>query len=299
METKNRKKGFFLAFIATLALASVYIFSKSALNRVHLFQFGFYWFLVALFLNFIFIKITGKKINLNEYTLKERFAILINALLETVGTILFFSAIEFTENPAIISFLVNLGPVFTLALAYFLLHERFKKGEYFGIIFTLFGVIIINYNQETAFQDLYSRSTIYITISSLMYALAGIIAKKNIHRIEPVILSIARIVSLLMVSMFFMLYEGLTFKIGFDAFAFISAGAFMGPFLAILASYYSFKYIEISLTNIIMSTKSVLVVAGSYLFLHKMMQNNQLIGGALTIIGIIAISMVNRKKKIK
>ena len=77
---------------------------------------------------------------------------------------------------------------------------------------------------------------------------------------------------------------------------FIAVGAFMGPFLAILTSYYSFKYIEVSLTNIIISTKSVLVVISSYLFLNTIMSINQLLGGAFTIIGIITISLVKRKK---
>lgn len=296
MEEKNRRKGFVLAFIATLALASVYIFSKSALNKVHLFQFGFYWFLVALILNFIFIKISGKKIYYRKYSKKERFAILINAIFETAGTILFFSAINFSKNPAIISFLVNLGPVFTLILAYFFLKERFKTGEYFGIIITLLGVLIINYSPSTSFSALFSKTTGYIVFASLFYAIAVIIAKSNIQKIEPVILSISRTIMLMLVSLFFMLYEGLSFKISIDALLFISGGAFMGPFLAILTSYYSFKYIEVSLTNIIMSTKSVLVVISSYLILHTVMHTNQLVGGAFTIAGIIIISIVKRKK---
>lgn len=296
MDDKNRRKGLILAFVATIALASVYIFSKSALNRVHLFQFGFYWFLVALVLNFIFVKITRKKISFKKYTKKERFAILSNAIFETAGTILFFSAINFSENPAVISFLVNLGPVFTLILAYFFLKERFRLGEYIGITITLLGVLIINYSPETSFSALFSKATAYIVFASLFYAIAVIIAKSNIQRIEPVVLSISRTIMLMLVSFSFMLYEGLSFKIGFDAFLFIAFGAFMGPFLAILTSYYSFKYIEVSLTNIIMSTKSVLVVVSSYLFLHTIMHGNQLIGGAFTIAGIIAISMVKRKK---
>jgi drug/metabolite transporter (DMT)-like permease len=296
MEEKNRRKGFILAFIATLALASVYIFSKSALNKVHLFQFGFYWFLLALILNLIFVKITGKKINYKKYSKKERFAILTNAIFETLGTILFFSAINFSDNPAVISFLVNLGPVFTLILAYFFLKERFRIGEYFGITITLLGVLIINYSPESSFHELFSKATGYIVFASLFYAIAVIIAKRNIQKIEPVVLSISRTIMLMFVSFFFMLHEGLSFKIGFDALLYIAGGAFMGPFLAILTSYYSFKYIEVSLTNIIMSTKSVLVVISSYLILDTVMHGNQLVGGAFTIAGIITISMVKRKK---
>ena len=134
MIDKERKKGVFLAFVATLALANVYIFSKAALNVVHLYQFGFYWFGFALILNLIFIKITKKKIKLSEINRKAWFAILGNAFFEVLGTVLFFSAIKLIENPAVVSFIVNLGPIFTLILGFFFLNERFKLIEYGGKI---------------------------------------------------------------------------------------------------------------------------------------------------------------------
>ncbi|MEN8121676.1 MAG: DMT family transporter [Bacteroidota bacterium] len=294
MFNDERKKGVLLAFIATLALANVYIFSKAALNKVHLFQFGFYWFGFALILNLIFIRITKKKIKLSEINRKARLAIFLNAFFEVLGTILFFTAIKLVENPAIVSFIVNLGPVFTLILGFFFLSERFKLIEYGGIAITLIGVLLINYSSGTSFAELLSKGTLIIVFSSLFFSIALTIAKKNIQKIEPVILTSSRIILLLLISFAFVLIEGLSFSVDVSSVLYMAGGAFMGPFLAVLSSYYSLKYIEVSITNIIISTKSVLVIIGTYFFFNLVMSGNQLVGGALTIVGIVVISLAKR-----
>ena len=298
MFNDERKKGILLAFVASLALANVYIFSKAALNVVHLFQFGFYWFGFALILNLVFIRITKKKINLSEINRKARFAIFWNAFFEVLGTVLFFSAIKLVDNPAIVSFIVNLGPVFTLTLGFFFLNERFKFIEYGGIGITLIGVLVINYSSDTSFAEMLSKGTLIIIFSSLFFSIALTIAKRNIKTIEPIILTSSRIILLFIISFVFILIEGLSFSIDMSSVLYIAGGAFMGPFLAVLSSYYSLKYIELSITNIITSTKSVLVIIGSYFFFNAVMSDNQLIGGSLTIVGIIVISLAKRIKKL-
>lgn len=293
----ERTKGFVFAFIATFALANVYIFSKAALNVVHLFQFGFYWFGFALILNLLFIRITKKKIKLSEIDQKAWIAISANAFFEVLGTVLFFSAIQMTENPAIVSFIVNLGPVFTLLLGFFFLKERFNRIEYGGIFLTLVGVLIINYKPGASFFDVFSKGTLMVILSTFFFAIAVIIAKKNVLKIEPIVLTSSRIILLLLISLGFLVKENLSFSIPPVVLLYIAGGAFMGPFLALLSSYYSLKYIEVSISNIIISTKSVLVVIGTWIFFSTVMSGNQFLGGALTMIGIIVISLSKRIKK--
>jgi len=79
---------------------------------------------------------------------------------------------------------------------------------------------------------------------------------------------------------------------------YIAIGSFMGPFLAVLCSYYSFKYIELSILNIIISSKSVLVIIGAFFFFNAIMTENQFIGGALTIVGIVVISLAKQINKL-
>jgi hypothetical protein len=43
----DRFKGYFFAILGTVAFSNEYIFSKAALNQVHLAQFGLYWFLIS------------------------------------------------------------------------------------------------------------------------------------------------------------------------------------------------------------------------------------------------------------
>ena len=59
-------KGITLAFLATLGMANVYVFSKAALLEVNFFQFQFYWFGFALVWVLPFLILSGiiKKIPL-------------------------------------------------------------------------------------------------------------------------------------------------------------------------------------------------------------------------------------------
>jgi len=52
-------KGIILAFLATLGMANVYVFSKAALLEVNYFQFQFYWFGFAMLWIVPFLVITG------------------------------------------------------------------------------------------------------------------------------------------------------------------------------------------------------------------------------------------------
>ncbi len=54
MKLPDHVKGYAFAFIATVAMANVYVFSKAALNELNLFQFGFYWFGLAIIYNAIY-----------------------------------------------------------------------------------------------------------------------------------------------------------------------------------------------------------------------------------------------------
>ena len=50
----NTVKGYLFALIATLAFSNVYIFSKAALNEVHLAQFGIYWCAIGVIFSLLF-----------------------------------------------------------------------------------------------------------------------------------------------------------------------------------------------------------------------------------------------------
>ena len=67
----DKLKGYFFALVATLAFSNVYIFSKAALNEVHLAQFGLYWFAIGSVLNLIYTAKNKKLAQLKALSKKQ------------------------------------------------------------------------------------------------------------------------------------------------------------------------------------------------------------------------------------
>jgi len=79
----------------------------------------------------------------------------------------------------------------------------------------------------------------------------------------------------------------------------MGAGALVGPFLTGFAQYSALRFIEASRTMIIQSTRSLFVLIGSMIYLSILPEMLQLIGGLITILGVIVLTwgkMRQRKK---
>ncbi len=104
-------KGYLFAFLATVSFSNVYIFSKAALNEVHLIQFGFYWFLIAMVLNALWSAKSGKLSQVKYLRWPQLKIILILGVLEILTNSSFYLSIHIIPDPAVTSFLGNLYPV--------------------------------------------------------------------------------------------------------------------------------------------------------------------------------------------
>lgn len=287
--TKNTK-GIILAVSAALAVSNVYIFSKAALNEVHLVKFGLYWFGLGIIWNLIFILALKKHRKIKQLNKSSWSALGIIALLEMVGTIFFFLAIKTVENPAVVSFLANINPFIITALGFFLLKERFNTIEGFGMAITLIGAIIISFN-GSEMGELFINGTHYVIMSGIIFGFSNLIAKKNINKLDPSFLAMSRIILLFFVSLIALFYFNLSFEIPKSALINISIGSILGPFLTATLGYLAIKYIEISKAAMVRSVRSLFVLVGSFLFFNNIPGIYQLIGGAFTILGVILVSL--------
>ena len=95
---------------------------------------------------------------------------------------------------------------------------------------------------------------------------------------------------LFVVALFAMLIRQESFSISGRATMNMVIGSGLGPFLTGLAQYSSLRYIEASRTMIIQSTRSLLVLVGSMIYLSILPELLQLIGGIITIIGVIVMT---------
>jgi drug/metabolite transporter (DMT)-like permease len=289
MPLSKQFKGYIFSFIAVLAMSNVFIFSKAALNEVELIQFGFYWFGFAILWNLLYALPAKKYKNISRLKRNTYLALIFIGVFELVGTTFFFIAINKVENPAIVSFLGNMTPVFVTTFGVFLLKERFNIIEAFGFVLTISGAFIISYNKGSSMSDIFMEGTGYVILSSFLFSFAFIVAKKTIKNVDPGILSMNRVLYLFVFSVILMIIYRFSLVISWKGLYNILLGSLLGPFLASIANYSAIKYIEVSRASIIGSSKSLLVLIGAYIYFGTFPQILQVVGGLATIIGVVLV----------
>ena len=287
---KNRSKGYLWSFVSIIAVSNVYIFSKAALNEVHITQFGLYWFGFGMIWNLIFVAKTCKQSSFTNLHPYQYGILAVIGILEIAATTLFFYAIHTIENPTVTSFLGNMSPIFVTILGIALLKERFNYLEAIGILLTLAGAFIISYKGDASLSGMFIKGTGYVVLSSLIFSFSTIIVKLNVNKIPPAIMSLNRAIFLLFFSFGMVLIFHKSFLIPSGAMMNIFIGSLLGPFLTVIAGYNALKYIEASRNSILGSSKSLFVLLGAYLYFQLLPEPYQLYGGILTILGILLIS---------
>ncbi|HFU75186.1 MAG TPA: hypothetical protein ENK91_02840 [Bacteroidetes bacterium] len=300
MKLNDTTKGYLWVFVAILAVSNVYIFSKAALNQISIVQFGFYWFGFGLFWN---ILISNNKVGISkikQLNKKVRNLYLLLGVLEIISTTAFFYAIMTIENPSVTSFLGNLTPIFVTIFGIIILKERFNFIEMLGAILTLLGAFIISYKGNDSLDSIFLDGTQYILISSLVSSIATIIVKYHISKFTPALLSINRIVFIFTFAALMMIITKQSFSIPMSAVYATFFGSLLGPFLTAYAGYNALRYIEASKRSILSSSRSLFVLLGAYLYFGNFPKEYQIIGGLITIVGVILISfgkMILKKRK--
>ena len=292
-------KGTLLAFAATLGMANVYVFSKAALQEVNYFQFQFYWFAFALLWILPFVLITGMIKKIPRLSRASNVTLTAIGLLELGAASLLFLSIQLAENPTTISFLSNLTPIFVTILGIRFLGERFNAVEAAGIVLTIGGVILITYTRDTTIREFFGKGSGWILVSSVLSSISIITAKSRISDIHPGILTMNRVVFLFVFALGAMIIRQEDFRVSGAAALNMAVGSLLGPFLTGFAQYSALRFIEASRTMIIQATRSLFVLAGSMIYLSIMPETVQLIGGVITIFGVIIMTggKIRVKKK--
>ena len=284
-------KGYLYAIIATLAFSNVYIFSKAALNEVHLTQFGLYWFAIGATLSLLYAW-KNKKLKQLKFLSKKQVRILVSlGVLEILTTTTFFISIKIIADPAVTSFLGNMYPVMVTMGGVFILKEKFGWIETIGVTLALAGAFVISYSGGTSIKTLFIEGTGWVFINAFFATVATLVVKVHVKKLSPELLGLNRTVWLLVFSfiMFFVYKQSIIIPL--SALKNIAIGAVLGPFLAILTIYYSFQYIEASRSSIVQSLKGIFVLIGAYFVFKSFPLPHQFVGGMITVIGVLIMTL--------
>lgn len=293
----NNTKGIILAVSAAFAVSNVYIFSKAALNEVHLAQFGVYWFGLGILWNLIYIFSFGKHNGFSKIKRKSLFALLLIAVLEVGGTLFFFLSIKTVSNPAVVSFLANINPLFVVSMGLLFLREKLNRLEVLGMFIIFVGAIIISVKGKADIDSIVISGVQYVLLSGFIYSIATVIAKKQIKYVDASFMALSRILLLFVFSLIALVYFQLPLVISTPAFTNIIIGSVLGPFLTATLGYLSLKYIQVSKASMVKSIRSLFVLIGAYIYFGNLPTFWQIIGGIFTILGVILISLGKLKQK--
>jgi len=287
----NNTKGILLSIGAALAVSNVFIFSKAALNEVHLAQFGLYWFGLGIVWNLIYIIASKKYKNFSKIKRSSYFALFLIALLEVGGTLFFFLSIKTVSNPAVVSFLANINPLFVVAMGVLFLRERLNRLEILGIFILFIGATIISIKSSGNIDSIFIPGVQYVLLSGFIYSIATVIAKKQIKFVDASLMALSRLILLFVFSVAAIVILELPVFIPATALKNIAFGSVLGPFLTATLGYLALNYIEVSKASMVQSVRSLFVLVGAYIYFGNFPTYWQIIGGIVTIMGVILISL--------
>ncbi len=290
-----RNQGIAFAMTDVLAMTGVYIFSKIFLNDLPFPVFGVYWFSAGLIWNLIlsfFVPGTYSKFEIKGSYLVF---LVVVGILDMAATILWFEAVDKTDNPSLVSFMTNISPVYAVILGYVFLKERLSLSEGIGIIVTLAGAVLIGYRNDFTLSSFLFSGAGIILISSLISQGGKVILKTRIRNYHPIVLSINRIVFLLLFSFSFVFIFDYSLNIGSEMIVYIAIGALMGPVISAFAGYNALARLKVSTWSILSTSRSFFIMLVSYLILNNLPDTIQIAGGLLTVAGVVVISLARVK----
>ncbi len=286
---QHQSTGYLYAFGASLALAASFVFSKSVLNQLTMIQFGMIWFSFGVVWNLAWFVVKQEYRNLNQsFRVKTNVAVII-AVLEGAATGLFYMAIKEMKNPAVVSFIGNIGPVFVTIMAFILLRERFRNTQLAGIIITILGLFVINF-REGGFAGFMDPGSIYVISASLLFSVATIVGRRYHSILIPGYMSLIRSFLLAAAMLILFLSTGQMPDLTATLLRNLSIGSLLETLIVIVFAYQALKLIEATKTSLIISSKGVWTLILAWIFLGVFPTMLQLTGGILTLIGVWLIT---------
>jgi len=274
---------------AALALSASLIFSKSALNQLNMLQFGAIWFSLGVIWNSSWFILRRDFRNLKEDFRRKTGVALVIALLEGAATGLFYMAIKAMENPAVVSFIGNTGPVFVTLMGILLLGERFRPSQVMGIVITIAGIFVINY-REGGFAGFIDPGSVYIISAAFLFSVATILGRLWNRLLVTGFMSLIRSFLLAVVLVFLLVRSGGMIHLSPVIWKDLALGSLLETLVVIVFAYQSLKFIEATRTSLIISTKGVWTLILAWIFLGLLPSGMQLLGGLLTLVGVWLIT---------
>ena len=212
------------------------------------------------------------------------------SLFSAAGSLLFTYGI-FLYGPVNAAFLVQFTAVFTILFGVLFFKERFTRLEGAGILVADVGVFILAYGN----LSLEVVSTLVLLAAALFFASANTLSKAYVKNVNPVALAGGNAMFVLLFVFAFAVSTG-TLETAFPSVTLVYAflGSVTGVVLSFVLFFKALKVFEVSKAATIRTMEPFLTAIFSFIILALTPTVNQLVGGVLIVVGVVALSLTKQ-----
>jgi drug/metabolite transporter (DMT)-like permease len=281
--------GIVYAILSSACIGFTYLFSKVILSTINTRSFITLWMLVG----GIYVTVLGgmkKQIDLPKKK-SALLGLLSLGLFEIVGASCFFTAIDLTSKPAVVSFLARFHIIFALFFSVLILKERMELIAVGGAGLMLAGGLYLSYTSGSIGWTL----LILTFVMSIAFAGSLIAGKWVTKESNPMMMLISRnfVASL---GTFIILPGPFNFP-SLHTLGLVAIGAFLGPFCGFLLIYMALDRIDAWLVSILTITQAIFVTIYDWVFLGRTLTLVQILAGILVLFGASIIISSSRNKQ--
>ena len=214
------------------------------------------------------------------------------SLLSAAGSMLFTYGISL-YGPVNAAFLVQFTAVFTIVFGVAFFKERFTRLEAGGILLAVVGVFVLAYGD----LSLEIVGAAVLLSAALLFASANSLSKAYVAKVNPVALAGG---SSMFMFLFIFAYTVLAGKLetAFPSETLVYAvlGSVTGVVLSFILFYKALTFFEVSKAATIRTMEPFLTAVFSFVILALAPTANQLLGGALIVVGVVVLSLTKAKQ---
>jgi len=294
MAKDNRVSGYIFAFLSALSVSLVYITSKIIQRTMTTPVFLFWWFGFASLWAVIVLVIKRSDIACFISKLRQfKYFFVYFVFSEATAAFVFFYVIG-KINPAVVSFVGSITPLFVAVIAYFYIDEKLSAREMFGGFISVSGVVFITYVSP----DIGLIYTLLVLFVVSVYSFNNVLIKKKTEDVPPILITLVRIFFLFTTYAVFNLFRGGLRLPNMNELIFLAAGSLLGPISGMFFLFTALKIVKSTQVSLIKNSQPFLVVIFSYVFFGTGVTPLQLGAGTLIIIGI-SLMISDRRLRIR
>jgi len=272
-----------LSLASAACMGITYVASKYVLRSIHPESFVVFWFAMGSLYSLLLLTKQGKQGSLVTPGNPWKHLVGIGAA-SAVSIILFFYAIQLIE-PAIVSFYTRADNLFAVLMGVVFLRERFNSVEGIGVAIALLGSLVTTYRGG----HLLMVGLGLCLLSSVMEGVTVILVKLAVRRVSPLVVIFYRS---LLASGIALVYGLATSRLQMpstETLLIIMAASLAGSFLANVTFYASLSRIDVTKATAIKTLQPFFVIMAAYLVFTTLPTGQQLLGGAIIVIGILCL----------